>query len=84
MNIVLPNLIIGPIVVIVGILVFIFRRQLRDMTVNAEKTAFGEKPGRALGQLQTPFWAGVAGIGGVAIGILMIIGGIVTLVSLNK
>ncbi len=37
-----------------------------------------------MGQLQTPSWVGVAGIGGVLIGVLMIIGGIVTLISLNK
>ena len=60
----LPDLIIGPIVVLLGVLVFIFRRQLREMTVTAEKTALGEKPARAMGRLQTPFWVGVAGIGG--------------------
>ncbi len=30
MSIVLPNLIVGPIVSVVGILVFLFRRQLRS------------------------------------------------------
>ncbi|MGO4299405.1 hypothetical protein [Leifsonia sp. RAF41] len=83
MGTVLPNLIIGPLVIVIGVLVIVFRRQVRDATVNAEKTAVGDRIGRAAGLLQTPFWVAAAGIIGVLVGILMLIGGVVTLVSHN-
>lgn len=48
------------------------------MSLNAEKTA------RSMGQLQTPFWVGAVGILGVLIGVVTIVRGIVTLISVNK
>jgi hypothetical protein len=83
MSIVLPNLIVGPIVVVVGIVVFLFRRQLRDMFLNAEKTVFGEKAARTMGQLQTPFWVGAVGILSAGMGVVTIVGAIVRLIALN-
>jgi len=80
-NVVLPNLIIGPIAIIVGALVFHFRQKIRDHTVNSEKAALGDRAGDRLGQLQTPFWVGVAGIGGVVVGLVMIVGGLSILVT---
>lgn len=80
----LPNLIVGPIAFAAGVLIVIFRRQRRDMTVNAEKTALGEKAGRAVGRLQTSLWVGVAGVVGVFVGVMMIVGGIVVLVSSGR
>lgn len=80
-SVVLPDLIVGPIALLAGILVFIFRRQIRDQTVSSEKTVLGEKRGGSFGRLQTPFWVGFAGLGGVAIGLLMITGGVLTAIS---
>ena len=78
---IIPNLIIGPIAVIGGILIVRFRKTLRDWVVSSEKNALGEERGNTLGLLQTPFWAGVTGVMIASIGLTMIGFGLVALVQ---
>ncbi|MFF1879810.1 hypothetical protein [Leifsonia sp. NPDC058230] len=81
MGTVLPNLIVGPIALCLGILVFIFRARIRDWTVDSQGAMFGHKTAETAGRLQTPIWVGVAGIFIAAIGVLMIVGGIAVLLA---
>jgi hypothetical protein len=69
---ILPNLIVGGIAVLVGLMVIIFRRRIRDATVRFEKNVVGKQAADELAKLQTPFWVGIAGAGGIAIGLLML------------
>lgn len=77
MNVVLPDFIVGPIAIAIGVLVFIFRQTIRDWTVKSESGAVGDR----LGQFQTPFWVGFAGLGGIVVGLTMLVGGVVVLVT---
>lgn len=81
MNVVLPDLIVGPIAIAIGVLVFIFRQTIRDWTVKSESGAVGDRAGDRLGQFQTPFWVGFAGLGGIVVGLTMLVGGVVVLVT---
>ncbi|GAB3584009.1 hypothetical protein GCM10027406_29660 [Leifsonia lichenia] len=81
MVVVLPSLIVGPIAIVIGILVFVFRKPIRDSTVDSEGAALGKRAGERLGRLQTSAWVGVAGLGGVLVGVVMVVGGLATLLS---
>lgn len=69
----IPLLVVGSLALVIGIVVIVFRRRLRDFTVEGERTMFGRKVGDAAARMQSPFWVGVAGGGGVAIGFAMIV-----------
>lgn len=80
-EIILPNLIIGPLVLVGGILIVILRKQLREWVVSSEKSALGEDRGNWLGLLQTPFWAGVTGVAIALLGAVMLTFGVVSFVQ---
>jgi hypothetical protein len=69
---IVPNFIVGSIAVAIGTLVVIFRRHIRDYTIRFEKNVVGKNATEELAKLQTPFWVGVAGMGGVGIGLTML------------
>jgi hypothetical protein len=81
MNDSLPLIIIGSIALLAGLLVIVFRRQIRDFTVDNEKAIFGRRAGNAAGQLQSPFWVGAAGAIGVVLGAVMLVAGVTFLIS---
>ncbi len=80
-GIIVPNMIIGPLVLVSGILIVVFRRQLRDWIVSSEKSALGDDRGNSLGLLQTPFWAGVTGVAIALLGAAMLTFGVVSLIQ---
>lgn len=68
----LPNLIVGILVVVVGILIVKRREKIYRGTVGFEKRAFGKGLGDLLERLQSPFWVGAVGVVGVLMGLVMI------------
>ncbi|WP_460631911.1 hypothetical protein [Leifsonia lichenia] len=80
-GIIVPNLIIGPLVLAGGILIVVFRKQLREWIVSSEKSALGDDRGNSLGLLQTPFWAGVTGVAIALLGAVMLMFGVVSFIQ---
>jgi hypothetical protein len=79
---IVPNLIVGPAAILMGILVIGYRVKLWDFFVATERVMFGKKAGEGLGKLQTPFWVGFAGVGFVLLGCSAMSFGVVRLVQL--
>lgn len=69
---VLPNLIFGVMVLLIGAIAIWRRKMISESTVRGEKRWFGRHIGELLERLQSPFWVGVAGASGVAMGVVMI------------
>jgi len=78
MSTVLPNLIVGPIALIVGVVVICFRRQLRDWAIESQAGIFGRRVADTAAKLQSPFWVGFVGAAIVLMGIYMVANAIIT------
>jgi len=76
-----PLIVIGDVALLGGVLIVIFRRRIRDLTVDEEKTLFGQQVGETAGKVQSPFWVGAAGAGGAVLGVIMIVAGATFLLS---
>lgn len=68
----LPNLVVGILVLVAGVLVIRHRERIYKATVRGEKRWLGRGIGELLERLQNPFWVGVAGAGGSLMGVVMI------------
>lgn len=79
----IAGLVIGPIAIIVGLVCYWLRREIRDATVAYERKRLGDRTADSLSKWQTPFWVGVSAMGFVCIGVVMIVSGIVGLVRLS-
>jgi hypothetical protein len=79
---IVPNLIVGPVAILMGILVVKYRVKLRNFFVGTERAIYGKKAVDGLGKLQTPFWVGFAGVGFVLLGCSALSFGVVRLVQL--
>lgn len=67
-----PNLILGVILLIIGVVVVSQRERIYRATVRAEMRSFGRGLSELLERLQSAFWVGVAGGFGVLMGAVMI------------
>lgn len=79
LNAVGPNLIVGVLAVIMGILTVRHRRRLNDVIYKSQRTMFGRRAADVSAGRQTPLMMGVVGVGIVGIGVLMLGFGIVGL-----
>lgn len=68
----LPNLIAGLIGLLMGSLILVRRESIYKSTVRREKRWLGQSFSEFLERAQSPFWVGVAGVGGVIMGIVAI------------
>ncbi|MBZ4488068.1 hypothetical protein LQ938_11680 [Microbacterium sp. cx-55] len=80
---IIPNLVVGSIAVVLGILVMVFRRRLHAATAAIEHAIVGRRGAERLLRLQKPYWVGLAGFGSVMIGALMLFYGVVGLSQLS-
>lgn len=78
---IVPNLVIGPIVIVAGILITVFRVKVRNWSVRGQSAIIGQKRSEAATKLQTPFWIGVVGVMAALMGVLALTGAIVGLVQ---
>jgi hypothetical protein len=77
----LPNLIFGPLAVLAGVVIVVFRDCLYRATVRGQEQFLGKSGSAALSRLQSAFWVGAAGVGVVLMGVAMISHGIWAAVS---
>ncbi|KTR78458.1 hypothetical protein NS234_03085 [Microbacterium oxydans] len=69
---ILPNLIIGLLALVLGMLTIRYRRRLNDAVYKNQKAMFGQRAARASAGRQTPFMMGVVGAGIVLVGLVML------------
>ena len=69
---VLPNLIIGPIVILAGIAIVRFRTSLYRRTVRDQERMFGKRVNAFVSRFQSAFWVGVMGVWGILLGVMMV------------
>lgn len=75
---ILPNIIVGTLVVVAGVLIISFRRVLSDAMLKSQQRMLGHRYARASAGRQTPFMMGSVGFGFIVVGALMITVGLVT------
>ena len=80
---IVPNLVIGPFVVLGGVLILVYRRGLHAFTARSLKALYGGT-GAWTSQRSSPFWVGAVGIGAIAIGVVQIGGAITGLIQLSS
>ena len=68
----LPNLIVGLLVIFVGLIVVRHRKSLYESILRRQRNYFGQGWSDFARRLQTPFWIGVVGACGVAMGVVVI------------
>lgn len=68
---ILPNLLIGVLIIVVGALTIRFRERYSRATIALEKSMFG-KAGRALAEHQSSVGMVIAGCGGIAMGCFLV------------
>lgn len=77
----LPNLIIGPLLIAIGIAVVRYRVQIHRNVIEQQRWLVGDTLARGFARLQSPFWIGAVGVTAMLMGIWAIGYGIVRLVS---
>ncbi len=78
---IVPNLVVGLVLIVAGILIAVFRVKVRNWSVRGQSAIIGQKRSEAAAKLQTPFWIGVVGVGAVLMGVVALTGAIVGLVQ---
>jgi 3-deoxy-D-manno-octulosonic-acid transferase len=68
---IVPNLIVGPFVILLSFLAVWLRRLYFEYTERRLKEWYG-RAGWEVSKRSSPFWIGAAGVGGMVIGALMI------------
>lgn len=61
---ILPNIVVGTVLLIVGIVVTIFRSRIFNDVVRLQRTIVGERSARTVARLSSPRW--IAGVGVLA------------------
>ncbi|WP_341578762.1 hypothetical protein [Microbacterium schleiferi] len=77
----LPNLIVGPLTIAIGIAVIRYRVEIHRNVIQQQRWLVGDTVARRLERLQHPFWIGFVGISTILMGIHSIGYGVVKLVS---
>jgi uncharacterized membrane protein HdeD (DUF308 family) len=76
-----PNLIVGTLAVVAGILLVIFRARVHAWNAGRQRALLGQKRAEAVGKLQSSFWVGFVGVMAVVFGLITITYGIVGIVQ---
>lgn len=80
-GVIVPNLIVGTLVICMGFLVVWRRKALNEFVYDSQKKLLGPRVARASAGRQTPFMMGLVGAFIVIIGIAMVTLGIVGIVQ---
>ena len=73
---VVPNLLVGVLVIVLGIVVIRHRTRLNGFMFSAQKSMLGERYARASAGRQTPWMMGTVGVGIICIGLAMTAAGV--------
>lgn len=77
-----PDMVIGALLVLGGAVVFLLRGPIHALTTQAEKRVLGgDRAARPLTKHQTPLWVGMVGLSGIALGLAMVVVGVIGLLS---
>lgn len=77
----LPNLIVGPLLIAIGIAVVRYRVEIHRNVIQQQRWLVGDTLARRLERLQRPFWIGAVGVSMIAMGVYAIGYGVVKVVS---
>lgn len=67
---ILPNILVGTVLLVVGIVITIFRARMFNDVVRLQRMIAGERSARTVARLSSPRWIAVVGVSAALLGVV--------------